>query len=356
MFTAPARYAQGPGAIESLGELIAGRWHSAGVLVDIDLISALGQVVMSSLEFAGVAGHLLARRGEVTRAVIDRYTAEIPEGTEVVVAVGGGKTLDTGKSVALALGTELVTVPTIASNDGPTSRIIAEYDEEHQLVRTPQMPDNPALVVVDTAVISGAPAPFLLAGIGDAVAKRFEVAGCRRAGGTTPNGTAPLDVSSVIADACYSTLLESAEEAVSSLGSTSPSPALERVVEAVILLSGLAFENGGLSVAHALTRGLMRAGGAKRRPHGYHVAYGLLVQLAHEHDQASYDEVDGLFARLSLPRSLADLGAAPSEQVFVTMAKVALTAPHARYTVPTPTLASLVAAMKAVELAAVERR
>ena len=57
---------------------------------------------------------------------------------------------------------------------------------------------------------------------------------------------------------------------------------LEALVEAVVLLSGMGFENGGLSLAHSLTRGLMRARGARDALHGQHVAWATLVQRVAE--------------------------------------------------------------------------
>lgn len=71
--------------------------------------------------------------------------------------------------MARALGVPIVTVPTIASNDGPASRVIAMYDDEHRLVDTPHLLANPELVVVDIEVIAAAPTRFLQSGIADAL-------------------------------------------------------------------------------------------------------------------------------------------------------------------------------------------
>jgi glycerol dehydrogenase len=44
-------------------------------------------------------------------------------------------------------------------------------------------------------------------------------------------------------------------------------------------MSGLGFESGGLSIAHAMTRGLSKVPGSREAMHGQQVAYGLLLQL-----------------------------------------------------------------------------
>ena len=63
------------------------------------------------------------------------------------------------------------------------------------------------------------------------------------------------------------------------IGSGKSTVAFDAVVEANILMSGLGFENGGLGLAHAMTRGLVRTPVVDQCLHGFHVAYGLLVQL-----------------------------------------------------------------------------
>jgi glycerol dehydrogenase len=349
-FTSPHRYIQGPGALRALGEVLNLRHDQAFVLIDEQLADLVGVPLQSSLDSAGARYQLTRTSGEVTNDRIDQLAASARSlATSIVIAAGGGKTLDTGKGVARALGCRIVTVPTIASNDGPTSRVIATYDDDHQLVATPQMIDNPHAVLVDTELIAKAPAIFLLSGIGDALAKRFEVAACRRGDGMTSNGTRPLALPSAIAEYCFDVLMTHSSEAMADVGREAPTPALEAVVEAVILMSGLAFENGGLSLAHSMTRGLMRVSGASDKPHGFQVAYGLLVQLAHEGNSAEFMSVQTFLRDLGLPTTLGDLGADASIASMAEVATVALSAPHMANCVPLPSEDSLVHAMGFVE-------
>ncbi len=350
VFSAPLRYVQGPGALDRIGEHLGTRHSRALVLVDELLVESVAPRLRRTLADAGVDVTVTAIGGEVTQSRIDELAERgRPLRATVVVAVGGGKTLDTGKGVARALGTRMVTVPTIASNDGPTSRVIALYDEEHRLVGTPRMEENPEAVIVDTELVSSAPAHFLVSGIGDAVAKRFEAAACSRGTGLTSHGSRPLELPLIIAEGCYAVLVRDGPEALADAGRGDASPALERVVEAVVLMSGLAFENGGLSLAHSMTRGLMILQGARERLHGYQVAYGLLVQLVHEGDDRSYREVRSYLRSVGLPLSLRDLGATASTAVFDALARAATRAPHLANCVPVPTLASLTAALRTVE-------
>ena len=129
------------------------------------------------------------------------------------------------------------------------------YDADHNLLAVEHMLFNPTIVLVDTTVIASAPAAFFRAGLGDAVSKKFEAEQCRRHGGSIYGGKPPL-AAQLLAEGCLRILLEDGAQALAAAGTGRPTPAFERAVEAMILLSGLGFESGGLSIAHALTRGL----------------------------------------------------------------------------------------------------
>ena len=352
MFAGPLRYVQGPGALDVLGGLLAPYGERPLVVTDAYVRGLLGDRVAAILARAGLSPVFRELPGEITAAAADRIAASAPaDGAGIVVGLGGGKSLDAGKAVSLRLGLPVVTVPTVASNDSPTSAAIAMYDDAHRLVSVDRLPANPHAVVVDTELVAAAPVAFLRAGIGDAVAKKFEAAACRAGSGVTALGTRPLRIGSAIADACYTALREHGAAGLAACERDEVDESLEAVVEAVVLLSGLGFENGGLSLAHSLTRGLMQARGARDAMHGQHVAWATLVQLVAE--QAPADELADLRAFLlevGLPTSLGDLGMPdPTAEEIRGIARITMTAPHlANLTVPL-TEDRLVEAVLAVE-------
>ena len=59
-------------------------------------------------------------------------------------------------------------------------------------------------------------------------------------------------------------------------------PAVEAVVEANTLLSGLGFESGGLAGAHAVHNGLTVLEASHAKFHGQKVAFGVLTQMVLE--------------------------------------------------------------------------
>ncbi|MGI6134017.1 MAG: glycerol dehydrogenase, partial [Christensenellales bacterium] len=86
-------------------------------------------------------------------------------------------------------------------------------------------------------------------------------------------------------------------------------PALEEVVEANILLSGLGFESGGLAAAHAIHDGLTVLEGTHKMYHGEKVAFGTLVQLVLENaPEEEINEVLNFCLSVGLPVCLEDIG------------------------------------------------
>jgi glycerol dehydrogenase len=330
-FAAPLGYLQGPGALALLGAVVAPYGKRPVVVIDPLVRELLGHRVAAALAREGLTPQVRELIGEITVAAVDDIAASVgPDGAGVVVGVGGGKALDAAKAVSLRLGVPVVTVPSVASNDSPTSGAIAMYDEHHRLVAVDRLPANPHAVVVDTEIVAAAPVAFLRSGLGDAVAKRFEAAGCRAGTGMTPLGTRPLLIGSVVADACYSVLREHGTAGLAACERNEVNESLEALVEAVVLLSGLGFENGGLSLAHSLTRGLMQARGASSAMHGQQVAWATLIQLTVEHaPEHEVAELRGFLREVGLATTLTGLGMdRPSSADIHDIARITMTAPH----------------------------
>ena len=350
VFGAAGKYVQGPGALDLIGEYAATLGTQAVVLIDALMFGPLEPRIAASLRAVSIDAQSVSISAEVTEANIDAYLRLVNPRTDFVVGVGGGKTIDIAKGVAVRLAVPVVTVPTIASNDSPASRAIAIYDENHQLASVPLMDRNPVLVVVDSQIVAGAPPRFLAAGIGDALSKHFEVEACIAAGAATMQGTRSLRIAAIIAAGCYKILRENAVIAIASMEASTIDQAFEDTVEAVVLLSGLSFENGGLSIAHAVTRGLMAVPSTSRALHGEQVSYGLLVQLAlaDESDEMMLD-MAAFLGSVGLPDSLRAFDCDASPENYHMIAQRTLTAPHVNNFPATVDRESLIRAMWRVE-------
>lgn len=356
VFGSPSRYYQGPGCLSQLGPIVSGFATRAIVVCDGPVLYMLDTDLRSTLDGAGLSFQILAFTGDVTPAAIAALEAEVARGplaggVEAVIAVGGGKTIDVGKALCHRLGCAVVTVPTAAANDAPTSKNYVIYDERHALLEVAHLPESPRAVVADTAIIAGAPRALLVAGIGDAITKAFEAAQCHAAGGRNMFGADSSLAALALAEAGYRTVRENATEGLALAGTGQSAPTFERLIEALFLMGGLGFESGGLSIAHAMTRGLSRVEGAASAMHGQQVAYGLLVQIVLEGRPRDFlADMRGFYAEVGLAATLRALGVAePSDAVYAAIAGATLAAPHARNFTHTLSERDLVEAMRTLE-------
>ena len=319
---APLRYVQGPGAIDRLADEIAVVGGGpVAVVIDPVARDLLGARITAQLP----AARLLDFGGECTGAEIAARAAEA-EDARLILGIGGGKAIDTAKGVAIERRLPVGIVPTIASNDSPTSHIAVVYTADHAVEGVRHLATNPHLVLVDTAVIAAAPRRFLAAGIGDAMSKPYELAGALASGGLNFFGGQPTELTLAIVARARAILLADSHAA---MAASAPDPAFERVVEAAVLLSGLAFESGGLSIAHSMVRGFSVVPQLSGLLHGEMVALGTLTQIAA--GQGTPDELREMAAflgSLGLPTSFARLDVT-EDAVFERIATVALTAPYA---------------------------
>lgn len=348
----PGRYVQGPDCIRELPALLTElKCSRPVVIVDALVRGSVWNAVSEMLPISGL--QTLEFPGECTAAVIADLTAQADTlGADCIIAVGGGKTIDVGKGVALQRDARLVIVPTIASNDSPTSRLIVIYDDAHKVCEVRMMARNPDVVLVDTVIVARAPVRFFAAGLGDALSKQAEVMQCHLAGGKNFFGTPSLPTARLLADVCYRTIVEFGERALHRVASFhAPDEDVERVVEASVLLSGLGFESGGLSLAHALTRGFSAHPVMHKFLHGEIVAFGSIVQLIAQ--QTSRTEIQthaALTMRLGLPVCFADFGVpAPSLAEVEEIAALTCLAPYIGNITPPADRQSVIAALLAAD-------
>lgn len=110
---------------------------------------------------------------------------------------------------------------------------------------------------------------------------------------------------------CYTTLMRYGRLAKLACEQHQVTPALEHVIEANTLLSGLGFESGGLAAAHAIHNGLTVLPATHKYWHGEKVAFGTLAMLMLT-DRAPelIEEVYQFCEDIGLPTTLADIGLA----------------------------------------------
>lgn len=304
----PGKYIQGVGAVQELPAMI-------DLLGGRGLILASRSVKEKVLPECGIGakGAAIAVelfRGECCEKELARLSGIVSEQrVNVLVGMGGGKTIDTAKIAADRAGIAVIVVPTIASTDAPCSGCAVIYSQEGVFERVCYQRMNPGVVLVDVAIIAAAPTRLLVAGMGDALSTWFEARSCDRTQSENECGGSSTMAGLHLAKLCYETLLAYGMAAKIASERQIITPALEHIIEANTLLSGIGFESSGLAAAHSIHNGLTALEETHSYYHGEKVAFGVLagLQLA----DASMEECAGVFRfceNVGLPTTLADIG------------------------------------------------
>lgn len=325
----PGRYVQGKGALERLGEFVAAV-GSAPLLIADDVVWGLvGEQITSTFGAAGLRVERVGFGRFATAAAVDDLVAGIRQSqADVVIGVGGGSTIDVAKAAGFLAGIRWVSVPTVASTDAPTSALSVIYTEDGQFLEYRFFPRNPDLVLIDTQLVANAPVEFLTAGIGDALATWLEARATAAANATTMAGGLPTQTGTALARLSWDLIWENALPALDAVRDNVVTPALEKMVEANTLLSGVGFESGGLAAAHAIHNGLTAAPQTHGLTHGQKVNIGSLTQLVLEGaPRAEIEDFIEFTTRCGLPTTLTEVGLAPSDTAELRAVAEAATVP-----------------------------
>lgn len=303
----PGKYIQGVGAISELPSLI-NLFGRQGLV----LASPSAKRILSDDDMDINVGALPVElfSGECCEKELARVTAIIREKkVDVLVGMGGGKAIDTAKIAADREKIPVIVVPTIASTDAPCSGCAVMYSEGGVFESVYYQKSNPAAVLVDTRIIANAPVRFLVAGMGDGLATWFEAKSCSDTKSENACGGLSTLTGLNLARLCYDTLLKYGPAARIAAEQHVVTPALEHIVEANILLSGIGFESGGLATAHSIHNGLTALDETHGFYHGEKVAFGVLSGL--QLTDASPEESNIVFSfceEVGLPITLSDIG------------------------------------------------
>ena len=305
----PGSYVQGPGELEKLGQYAqpfgpGGAYIIAGHFVNTHYHDQLTH----SFSEKNLPCVISEFGGECSMEEITKHKDNLGDAS-VVIGIGGGKVLDTAKAVAHYAGLPVIIAPTIASTDAPCSRLSVIYKENGEFESYLPLPKNPEMVLMDTNIICAAPARFMIAGIGDALATYYEAAACVASNATTMAGGHVTNAAFALAKLCRDILLEDGLKAVAAAEQSLRTKAVENIIEANTYLSGGGFESSGLAAAHAIHNGLTILPECHDKLHGEKVAFGTLTQLVLEN--YSLEELGDIITfckAIGLPTTFKDLG------------------------------------------------
>ena len=310
-FIAPRKYLQGRNLLHEAGAHIGKVGKRPLVLWDARVKGLLGERVLASLKAAALETMDVEFRGDSTRAEAARV-AQIArdQRADVIVGLGGGKTLDTAKAAAAAAEIKMVSCPTVASTDSPTSSFTVWYDEAGVCQGFESWGVNPDLVLVDSQVIAEGPVRAFVAGMGDALSTWVEAEVVHSTRGQNLVGGRATLVAMAIARLGYDTLMKYGLEAKRAVEQKVVTHAVEKVIEANTLMSGLGFESCGVATAHMIANCLPGFPECKGLMHGEEVAFGIISQFCLDENMATdemYQMVDFMIA-IGLPVTFGELG------------------------------------------------
>ncbi|MDC7287242.1 glycerol dehydrogenase [Blautia schinkii] len=310
----PERYVQGPNEFDNL-KLYTDKFGTrVAAFIDSFLYSAYTERINQIYNDGKHQVQTLVFDTEVTEETIEERTQELlTHKPDVILGIGGGKTIDVAKAVGTKLDTPFIIVPTIAATDAPTSSLSVIYRKDGSHAGEFFYDHSPRILVVDSKIIADAPTRFLVSGMGDALATLIEADSTRKS--NTPNlvyhkdgGFRQTLAGRAIAKACYDSLMKYGVQAKIACENHVVTEALENIIETNILLSGLGFENNATSGAHSINDGLTAMENSSKTMHGEKVAFGCIVQLIAECAKTEYlEEVLTFCMSVGLPVCLEDV-------------------------------------------------
>ena len=239
---------------------------------------------------------------------------KIPEvqKADMVFAVGGGRATDTTKWACHMMHKPIFTFPTLASNCASVTAVCAIYNPDHSFRCTAYRDRNPYHTFINTEIVAHSPREYFWAGLGDALAKQYEVPFCAR--GRSLNWVQEAGVAN--AQNVAAGILKYGKEALDAMDRHEVNFALEQAALAVILAPGMASvcveDDLDSSLAHAIYNAQTRTPHKGKHLHGAVVNYGLQVLLDLDGQIEERDKIRAFALSINLPHCLKDIGIDPA--------------------------------------------
>ena len=317
-FGCPQKYIQGPGELRSLPGYAAALGKKPLFVLDSGVYELFFPKIKAAFDAKEMPFEVWRYQGESCPENIEAGKDACQRlGCDLIVGFGGGKCIDTSKFISDDLDLPRIIMPTSASTDAPTAGLSVLYSKEGVHLKSVKLKRPSELVLIDSEIIAAAPARLFSAGIGDALATYFEALANDATQGKNfiGQGYVMCRAAMAIARECYEILMADGESALMAVKENVLTQAVENVIEANTLLSGLGFENSGCAGAHGIHSGFSEIESAHQYLHGEKVAFGLLCQLVLENaPKELIDRIVRFEMAVDLPVCLAQINIEPSEE------------------------------------------
>lgn len=311
----PVEYVNQPGILKDFHEIIQNKeYQHPTILTDQNVIQATKEFLPDDFY---ERYSLIIFGGNCTYEEADRVKALVDLQTDVLIALGGGQLMDTAKNVADWLKLDLINVPTVPSNCASIATKSMVYSEKnHELVGRERHPQAVTLVLVDPEVLRQAPKNYILSGIGDTLAKWYEIR--RRLLVPAAQGAA-LDIARRLIEVSKERTL-----AIMDLSLLDDKEVFSNLLDTIFLIAasvdGFASTRGRSVAAHSFNNGYLKVNHHPIKTHGEVVSFGVLTQLAVEQEFDELNQLIPFYEKIGLPTKLSDLNLTADTPEITTIA------------------------------------
>ena len=309
IFGCPQYYIQGPGVLSSAGKYLKnlGLGKKSLILVD-QAVKAIAQPILISLESQQLPYDILDFVDQIRLDEISKIISQVEsKGYDCVIGVGGGKAIDVAKRIGWGLNIKVVAVPTSIATDAATSRTAVAYGSANEIVEDKSL-SNPDGIIVDSSVIVSAPTRLFNAGMADALSKRYEYLLSVKCEQKNWYDGDPAFFIDGVSKEMHEFLLRNGRYLKMCFSNQILNETVEHAITAMLLMSRIVWDAGGLRGAHDMFEEFHDAGYGNNCLHGEIVGYFDLVQLLLEkYKDNEFEELYGLYRDIQIPLKISQM-------------------------------------------------
>ncbi|MGL5209292.1 iron-containing alcohol dehydrogenase family protein [Cetobacterium sp.] len=250
--------------------------------------------------------HLVHYGNECCHSIVNSTLDNLNDNTyDLILGIGGGKSIDASKVMMDKLNIPLFTIPTIASTCAAVSYISVMYEENHVFQELYFLKRPPHKTFINLETLIAAPKKYLWAGIGDTLAKYYEMNLKARGKRLNFNTTMGEKLSHL----CKETMLNYGKHALST---SIVDVDFKEVAGVILVTTGIVsnlidFKYNG-ALAHAIFDALTKIKRVEEEHlHGEVVAFGILIQLQLEGNHEELNNLLNFYKEINLPTTLKEI-------------------------------------------------
>jgi glycerol dehydrogenase len=303
IFGCPQYYIQGPGILSSSAKYLINLGVGKRSLVLVDkAVKTCTSAMFDSFDENKIPYQTVDFDNQIRLdRIIDLIMQLRGQDFDCIIGVGGGKTIDVAKRIGWALKIKIIAVPTSIATDAATSRTAVAYGLENEIVEDKSL-NNPDCVIVDSSVIVQAPIRLFNAGMADALSKRYEYLLSIKCNEKNWYDGDPAFFIDHISTDMHLLLLRNGRYLKDCFAKHELNDSVEQAITAMLLMSRIVWDAGGLRGAHDMFEEFHDAGYGNNCLHGEIVGYFDLIQLLlEEYPENEFEELYGLYKELQIP-------------------------------------------------------